>query len=80
LGPRDVLGEAPVGALDWDLRAACLRALFIPPGACRSFALDMSWARSAELFLAHIGAREGVPLAQQHGAPNHAKVELCLGG
>jgi glycosyltransferase involved in cell wall biosynthesis len=55
-GPRDVIGDAPVGVLDPDLRAACLRALTIPRAACRSFAVDKSWSRSAELFLRHVHA------------------------
>ena len=37
-GPRDVIGAAPVGALNEDLRAACLAALTISPQACLEFA------------------------------------------
>ncbi len=37
-GPRDVIGTAPVGALNDDLRAACLAALTISPQACLEFA------------------------------------------
>src|ERR1700759_5086500 len=33
-GPRDVIGQAPVGVLNDDLRAACLSALSIPRQAC----------------------------------------------
>jgi glycosyltransferase involved in cell wall biosynthesis len=55
-GPRDVIGDAPVGVLDDDLGAACLRALTVPREACRRFALDKSWSRSAQLFLRHIHA------------------------
>ena len=37
-GPRDVIGTAPVGVLNDDLRAACLSALKISPQACLAFA------------------------------------------
>ena len=33
-GPRDVIGTAPVGVLNDDLREACLEALGIPRQAC----------------------------------------------
>src|SRR5580693_7395354 len=33
-GPRDVIGTAPVGVLNDDLRIACLAAMTIPPQAC----------------------------------------------
>src|SRR3954470_21373810 len=33
-GPRDVIGQAPVGVLDDDLGAACMDALQISPQAC----------------------------------------------
>jgi glycosyltransferase involved in cell wall biosynthesis len=52
-GPRDVIGNAPVGALDPDLGAACRRAVTISRDACRSFALQMSWEASARKFLAN---------------------------
>jgi glycosyltransferase involved in cell wall biosynthesis len=52
-GPRDVIGNAPVEALDPDLGAACRRALAIPRDACRAFALQMSWEASARKFLAN---------------------------
>ncbi|MBP0494148.1 glycosyltransferase family 4 protein [Pararoseomonas indoligenes] len=48
-GPLDVLGGAtePVGALDEDLRAACLAALGADRAACRRHAAKWSWAASA---------------------------------
>ena len=49
--PRDVIGDAPVAALDDDLRAACERALTISPQACREFALRRSWRACTEQFL-----------------------------
>jgi glycosyltransferase involved in cell wall biosynthesis len=53
-GPRDVIGDAPVGVLDNDLRAAALRALTISPESCRAFALRYSWRASAEQFVDHL--------------------------
>ena len=57
--PRDVIGEAPVGALEEDLARACLRALECSRAQCRDFALGMTWEKSARIFLAHVseGAR-----------------------
>jgi glycosyltransferase involved in cell wall biosynthesis len=54
-GPRDVIGGHPVGALDVDLRAACLRTLTIPRHACREFALGRSWEASARQFARNAG-------------------------
>lgn len=52
--PRDVLGNAPVGVLDADLRAACLAALGCSREAAREFALRMTWTESARTFLQHV--------------------------
>jgi glycosyltransferase involved in cell wall biosynthesis len=60
-GPQDVIGDAPVGALDDDLRAAALRALSIPREACRAFALTRTWRASAEQFLANLAPFEASP-------------------
>lgn len=49
-GPLDVIGDAPVGALDEDLRAACLRALRADRVACRAHAERFSWAACAQRF------------------------------
>lgn len=53
-GPADVIGRAPVGVLDHDLRRAALRALAIPRDLCRDFALRFSWRRSAEEFAGNL--------------------------
>jgi glycosyltransferase involved in cell wall biosynthesis len=53
-GPIDVIGKAPIGVLDQDLRRAALRALAIPRNLCREFALRFSWRRSAEEFLGNL--------------------------
>ena len=55
MGPKDVIGDHPVGALGDDLRAACLRALDLSREVCREFALTRSWATSARQFIAHVG-------------------------
>src|ERR1700742_4168309 len=46
-GPRDVIGAAPVGALNEDLREASLSALTISPQACLEFAAKHTWEASA---------------------------------
>jgi len=53
MGPKDVIGNQPIGALDDDLRAACLGALKLSREACRAFALTRSWSTSAQQFIAH---------------------------
>ena len=61
--PRDVIGTAPVGALDEDLKKACHAALKLKRGDCRDFALGMTWEASARTFLQHVleAARSGRP-------------------
>ncbi|PWS38405.1 alpha-mannosyltransferase [Falsiroseomonas bella] len=49
-GPLDVIGETPVGALDEDLRAACLRALGTDRARCRAHAEQYSWEACASRF------------------------------
>jgi glycosyltransferase involved in cell wall biosynthesis len=57
-GPRDVIGSAPVGALNDDLHLACLSALQISPQACREFAAGHTWEASARIFVENAtGAR-----------------------
>lgn len=53
-GPKDVIANNPIGVLDEDLRAACLRALRMSREACRAFALRYSWENSARQFIQHI--------------------------
>jgi len=53
-GPIDVIGKAPVGVLDNDLRAAALKALEVSRDASRAYAEQFSWAKSTEQFLAHL--------------------------
>ncbi len=53
-GPIDVIGNSGAGALDEDLRAACLRALDIDPKLARAHALNFSWAAAAQQFAEHL--------------------------
>jgi glycosyltransferase involved in cell wall biosynthesis len=53
-GPRDVVGQDPVGVLHEDLRAACMGALHVSRQACRAFALTRSWEASARQFIGHV--------------------------
>jgi len=55
-GPLDVIADHPVGALDADLRAACMRALGVSRESCRSFALERSWENSARQFIGNLSA------------------------
>jgi glycosyltransferase involved in cell wall biosynthesis len=55
-GPLDVIADHPVGALDTDLRSACIRALGISRESCRSFALERSWENSARQFIGNLSA------------------------
>src|SRR6202045_3469368 len=55
-GPLDVIADHPVGALDADLRSACIRALGMSRETCRSFALERSWENSARQFIPNLTA------------------------
>ncbi len=52
-GPRDIL-TPDVGAVNDDLRAACLAALHADRAACRAHAERYSWRACAETFLSHL--------------------------
>jgi glycosyltransferase involved in cell wall biosynthesis len=53
-GPLDVVGTAPVAAMDEDLRSACLAALSIRRESCRAFALTRTWRICAEQFVENL--------------------------
>lgn len=55
-GPLDVIADRPIGAIDSDLRAACMRALEMSRETCRNFALERSWENSARQFLGNLTA------------------------
>src|SRR5580658_2431958 len=52
-GPKDVIADHPIGALNDDLRTACLEALKASRETCREFALKYSWENSARQFIGH---------------------------
>jgi hypothetical protein len=52
MGPRDVVGTG--GALDEDLRRACLAALEVPRHVARAHAERFSWPASASAFREHL--------------------------
>ena len=57
-GPLDVIADHPIGALDRNLRAACLRALSMSRETCRAFALERSWENSARQFIGNLAASQ----------------------
>ncbi len=72
-GPRDVLGSAPVGALNDDLRQACLSARLISPRACLEFAARHTWQASARAFIENMAdiravdsERDALPFSAEH--------------
>ena len=70
--PRDVIGTAPVGTLDEDLKAACLKALQCMRADCRDFAAGMTWAASARTFVEQVseGARRWRSKRGRKSAPS----------
>jgi glycosyltransferase involved in cell wall biosynthesis len=58
-GPRDVIGNNPVGMRSDDLREACMGALRMSRETCRNFALGHSWERSAQQFVANLSNLNG---------------------
>ncbi len=53
-GPLDVIGDAPVGKLDNNLRTACLEALKADRTACLDYAAHFSWAACTNQFLSNL--------------------------
>ena len=78
-GPKDVVGNNPIGVLNEDLRVACLEALRIPRAACRAFALGRSWENSALQFIGHVQKVASGRLSQAahgHGGGNRHRAWL----
>ena len=69
-GPLDVIADHPIGALDNDLRSACIRALGMSREACRNFALERSWENSARQFIGNLTALQ--PSRSLRSAPRVA--------
>jgi glycosyltransferase involved in cell wall biosynthesis len=79
-GPKDVIADAPVGALSDDLRGACLDALKLSRQACRRHALQFSWVASATQFLDHMSTiATGAFQARHPAEPKSAAVLPPLG-
>lgn len=53
-GPKDVIGDAPVGCLREDLRSAALTAVKISPDRARAFALGYSWEACTNQFISNL--------------------------
>lgn len=53
-GPQDVIGDAPVGILRDDLRAAAMMALHIRADLCRDHAMQFSWETVTRQFLSFL--------------------------
>lgn len=58
LGPKDIIADAPVGALSEDLKDAALRALTMKPETCRAFAEGFSWRACTEQFLSNLDIKQ----------------------
>lgn len=52
--PRQVIGAAPVGCLNEDLKAAALAALSLSPGTCRDYAMGYSWRACTGQFVQNL--------------------------
>ncbi len=50
-GPQDIIGSAPVGVLDNDLKKAALAALKLDKKACRKHAEGFTWQNATEQFV-----------------------------
>jgi glycosyltransferase involved in cell wall biosynthesis len=67
-GPIDVLGEGGAGAMNQDLREACLDALKIERRAARAWAERFSWRAASEQFAAHLKPLSRAPRCEENAA------------
>jgi hypothetical protein len=65
-GPVDVIGDSPAGALDEDLRAACLRALSLSREDARRHAERFSWQACSQAFLSYLHPFNIAPGEEAH--------------
>jgi glycosyltransferase involved in cell wall biosynthesis len=70
-GPRDVIGDVPVGSLNEDLGLACLTAMKLSKAACRDFALEQTWNASARAFIDNV-----MRVRLQHHATNQERLAM----
>jgi glycosyltransferase involved in cell wall biosynthesis len=73
--PLDVLGDAPVGALNEDLQLSCLQALDCARADCRDLATGMTWAQCARTFVEQVS--EGARRWRSKRARKSAAAELA---
>jgi len=67
MGPADILGGHPeAGALDDDLRKACLKALDCPRSGARALAETYTWEAATRQFLENVMRANGVPIDEIH--------------
>ncbi len=64
-GPLDVIGDAPAGALNHDLRQACLDALNLKREDALAHAQKFSWAVATGEFLNHLHPKQPADVVQQ---------------
>ncbi len=73
-GPLDIIGEdSDVGALDDDLKAACLSALGASREKARELAMQYSWEAATQQFINNIRAANGVITPKWKKAWQYAK-------
>ncbi|MBJ3775727.1 glycosyltransferase family 4 protein [Acuticoccus mangrovi] len=67
-GPLDVIADSGTGALDEDLKKACLAALEIPRDRCRAYALGFSWEESVKQFWENLQTANRIHLSTSKAA------------
>lgn len=67
-GPVDVLGGGGAGAMNEDLREACLEALKIDRAEARAWAERFSWRAASEQFASHLKPLPKTASSQPQGA------------
>lgn len=60
-GPLDVIGDSKAGALNEDLRTACIQALKLRREDAAAHAQKFSWRAATEQFVGHLHPRSGRP-------------------
>lgn len=73
-GPLDVVREGENGALDEDLKTACMKALELSPAVCRQVAEEYSWQRVGEQFLSYL--QENSDFSEQNGEAGAARFRV----
>ncbi|WP_226574788.1 glycosyltransferase family 4 protein [Acuticoccus sediminis] len=66
MGPLDVIADSQTGALNWDLRQACLDALDIPRDRCRAYAEEFSWESSVKQFWENLQKANDLAIANSN--------------